>query len=173
MAKKYKDYVDAGICPTCKKKPRRPDVVLCERCYELRCSPQRKAKQRELVNRYKAKNRLLGLCDRCKNPRMEGLSECIKCRQKTLDARIRRRQDVFDIYGGKCSCCGETRWEFLTIDHVNGNGNKERLSGFKVYHLRKKLLIEGKPNPDYRILCMNCNFSIGIHGHCPHQNEVL
>lgn len=169
MGKAYKYYIQSGICPSCKSKPRLPSVVLCKPCYDRRNSPERKKKQRELAISYKAKNRSLGLCDRCKNQRVEGKNECQQCIDKTMEARAKRRQDVFNLYGAKCACCGEDRWEFLTIDHIHGKGNKERQSGFKVYHLRSKLLKEGKPNPDYQVLCMNCNFAKGIHGYCPHR----
>lgn len=171
MKKKYRDYVNAAICPTCKSKPKRDDVVLCNDCYTKRCSPERKKKQKELVKKYIENNRKLGLCDRCKNPAVVGRTECQKCIDRSNETRINRRKAVFDLYGGKCSCCGEDQWEFLTIDHVNGNGNKERKAGFKIYHLRKKLLIDGKPNPEYRVLCMNCNFAKGIHGYCPHEKS--
>ena len=36
------------------------------------------------------------------------------------------RMEVFDHYGNKCVCCGESQHEFLTIDHINGGGNIER-----------------------------------------------
>lgn len=29
-------------------------------------------------------------------------------------------------YGTKCQCCGEKQVEFLTIDHINNDGNKHR-----------------------------------------------
>ena len=41
--------------------------------------------------------------------------------------RQKRRRLVIDKYGGKCVCCGETKLEFLSMDHVNGGGTKERL----------------------------------------------
>src|SRR5262245_66611093 len=40
--------------------------------------------------------------------------------------RRRYRQEAFDAYGGYCWCCGEEDYEFLTIDHPNGGGRKER-----------------------------------------------
>ena len=73
-----------------------------------------------------------------------------------------------------CSCCGETRPEFLTIDHINGGGHAHRKllgngsasagGGSLYYRLRK----DGFPS-GYRVLCQNCNFSLGVFGYCPHQ----
>jgi hypothetical protein len=78
------------------------------------------------------------------------------------------KQRVIDAYGGKCLCCGETHFEFLTIDHINGGGRKDRMkhkgAGFYA-HLEKR----GFPKQGYRLLCMNCNFALGKYGHCPHQ----
>jgi hypothetical protein len=83
------------------------------------------------------------------------------------------RNQVFEAYGGyKCNCCGETEPLFLSIDHVDNNGAKERKSGSYAgsgtafYQWLRK---SGFP-PGYQVLCMNCN--VGKHkngGVCPHQ----
>ena len=80
--------------------------------------------------------------------------------------RKRLRELVLAKYGGICQCCGETHYEFLCIDHVNGGGGAERktLSGMCLY-------VKLKNNPissDYRVLCHNCNMSFGLYGYCPH-----
>ena len=81
--------------------------------------------------------------------------------------RVNIRKSVFDMYGGKCSCCGESRYEFLTLDHVNGGGNKHRKK--ETYQqLLYRLKREGKSS-EYRLLCYNCNCAIAYHGYCPHQ----
>jgi hypothetical protein len=67
-----------------------------------------------------------------------------------------------------CECCKEARFEFLTIDHTDNNGAAHRRSiGRKSMYvwLRQR----GFP-PGYRVLCINCNFSIGAYGYCPHQS---
>ena len=47
----------------------------------------------------------------------------------TRNYRDKARQELYEAYGGKCECCGETRIEFFTIDHINGNGAQERKAG--------------------------------------------
>lgn len=167
--RKYRDYIDNGICPTCKSKPAKPGIVLCEKCQQLRLTPERRAKQTALVTAYKEKHKKLGLCERCSNPRLNGLTECFECRRKIVEKRHRIKRELLTLYGGACACCGEYTIEFLSIDHVNRDGGKERKEGFRLWHLLDRYKETGVIDSSYQILCMNCNFSKGIHGYCPHH----
>lgn len=68
-----------------------------------------------------------------------------------------------------CACCGEANIEFLALDHINGGGNKERkMSGRKgTIGLAQYLIKNGFPD-GYRVLCHNCNQSLGAYKYCPH-----
>src|ERR1039457_2632877 len=86
--------------------------------------------------------------------------------------RRRVRLAVFAAYGGKCACCGESTYEFLTIDHINGGGREHRASiggsGSSIYSwLRRNHFPDG-----FRVLCMNCNFADGKFGGCPHTTKA-
>jgi hypothetical protein len=72
------------------------------------------------------------------------------------------------MYGGKCACCGESRIEFLAFDHINGNGKEHRGTSGSATFL-KRLLKE--KDPTIRILCHNCNMSLGFYGYCPHKGS--
>lgn len=93
---------------------------------------------------------------------------------RAANKRSRRkvREDVLAGYGGQCQCCGEDRYEFLSIDHINGGGIRHiRSLGLKTqqqfyYWLRRNGYPEG-----FRVLCHNCNQSYGHYGYCPHQVE--
>jgi len=76
------------------------------------------------------------------------------------------RLEVLTAYGNACACCGETTYEFLAIDHINGDGSRERKISPNTYSLIKR---NGFP-PGYRVLCHNCNQSLGSYGFCPHNN---
>lgn len=83
--------------------------------------------------------------------------------------RQNNKIQVMNHYGPECACCGEGRIEFLTIDHVNGGGTKHRKeinksSGSHFY----KWLIDNNFPEGFRVLCFNCNCSLGFHGYCPH-----
>jgi len=70
----------------------------------------------------------------------------------------------------ECICCGEKELSFLTIDHIRGGGTRHRKNiKTGIYRWLKKM---NYPR-GYRVLCMNCNFAIGIFGFCPHQNLNL
>jgi len=91
-------------------------------------------------------------------------------RNKTVrDRRKNWRAVCIEHYGGKCDCCGENRVEFLAIDHVNGGGRKHRqsLSSSDI----TRWIIKNNFPAGFRILCHNCNQSLGAYGYCPHQKE--
>lgn len=94
---------------------------------------------------------------------------------RAADRRYRRRlkEEMVAAYGGRCSCCGETTVEFLTLEHVGGGGTWERSvlkgGGYVVYRNLKK---RGWPQEGYTVLCANCNQARGSYGVCPHALRV-
>lgn len=93
-----------------------------------------------------------------------------KVRAQNQRAYLKLRKSILNHYGDKCACCGETAIEFLSIDHINGCGEKQRQevgSGGKFYQWLKD---NGYPD-GFRILCHNCNMAIGFYGYCPHQKQ--
>ena len=69
--------------------------------------------------------------------------------------------EVLVHYGnGRCSCvmCGESRLACLSIDHINGNGSKER-KALKRYGYSFYLFLRRENYPKgLQTLCMNCQF---------------
>jgi hypothetical protein len=92
-------------------------------------------------------------------------------RTKNLEKNRNQKLQIIQGYGGKCDCCGETKWEFLTIDHINGGGRRERNTIAKGGKLYRRLIKEGFPRNGYRLLCLNCNFSLWRYGYCPHKKS--
>lgn len=107
-----------------------------------------------------------------KNHREYEIKNREKCKIYRKNYRKRIRLECLIHYGGsppKCACCGETQYEFLTIDHINGGGNQHaRLR--KRNSLYQWLSINNFPE-GYRVLCYNCNCSLGHNGYCPHQTK--
>ena len=87
--------------------------------------------------------------------------------RKKLRKEILTKYSIGNILG--CVCCGETRIEFLTLDHINGGGIEERKK-YPATMLWRRLRKMGFPT-GYRTLCWNCNCSIGMYGYCPHEAE--
>jgi len=96
--------------------------------------------------------------------------------------RIQRKVNIFSHYSNgdiKCACCGEDFIEFLELDHIMGNGNIHRRHVAKemgydyVSHRAPDIypwIMKNNYPAGFRILCTNCNHSIGFRGYCPHQN---
>lgn len=82
------------------------------------------------------------------------------------------RLAAVEHYGGKCACCGEDRIEFLGIDHIEGRGagaahrREVGVTGGSWFYL----WLQRNDYPDgLRVLCHNCNSSLGYYGYCPHN----
>lgn len=160
----YKEYrakyraakVALGMCPVCMARPPIAGMRTCQKCLDR---ARRNSKQYRKTN--KDRVRLTVRKWRKKN----------KERNKAIFDRHYRKMKrlVFAHYGSKCSCCGE-REEFLTLDHINGDGGKHRkklgmTGGFKFYPWVVK-----SGFPDYlQSLCWNCNLAKHLYKSCPHK----
>jgi len=86
---------------------------------------------------------------------------------------IRRRMAAVLSYGGACTCCGESRYEFLTFDHIDGRqSGKPRVGG----ELGGAALTRWLHNNNYpggiQIMCYNCNNAKHKLGGCRCQTEL-
>lgn len=115
-------------------------------------------------------------------------SLCISCRLKDNEKRRKENPEkwkeyerrkrlnlklkIINAYGRKCECCGEDKYEFLAIDHIDGGGiqHKKRIKKEEGKNLYYWLLAHDFPK-GFRILCHNCNQSLGMYGYCPHEKE--
>ena len=160
-------------CLTCNKRKQARQFSESQQNVWRACKRCRKedSKQRQL-------NRIAkGLCYVCGvNPFAVNQVRCDVCRNRT-DAEQHSslrilKDEVYTAYGGyHCACCGETHKEFLTVDHINGDGKEHRkLAGGNTKGIYRWLKKHNFP-PGFRILCMNCNFALGHSGYCPHQRK--
>lgn len=102
---------------------------------------------------------------RCREYRLDHL-EAHKLRNKLYLAELRRA--ALTYYGLICACCGESEYDFLTMDHIDGRDKANRtMSGLKLYRwLRANNYPTG-----FQTLCYNCNCVKGHHGVCPHERR--
>ena len=78
------------------------------------------------------------------------------------------KSEMIAAYGGRCACCDEDNPILLVLDHVNGGGQADRAQHGRGRVLYRYLCRLGWPQDGYRLLCHNCNMSIGFFGYCPH-----
>ena len=131
-----------------------------------------------------------GLCMYCGlRPPLDGIKGCEECQKKVRNRQAKWvakqpdhsayqknyreaiRREVIQAYGGKCSCGGETRFEFLTLDHVDNDGAEHRR---EIGESSNQLVLWAKRNKfpkRLRCMCFNCNVSTYRYGACPHVHE--
>lgn len=126
--------------------------------------------KKEVENPYNGKNYL---CDfHRKNYRKKWgkiNKEKISIARKKYQHKVKYEALNFYSQGTlRCACCGEDEFDFLTIDHINGNGGKHKKSirGRLSVWLRQKNYPEG-----FQVLCFNCNCGKSVNGKnvCPHK----
>lgn len=124
------------LCNDCKKTKSIKDFTkeknYCKICYNKKMREYRN-KNRDKINAYERK----------------------RCRTRKIENKVK----IFNAYGGyKCVCCGIEDKDILTIDHINGNGNKHRKllkkRGTSFYMWLKR----NNYPPGYQVLCFNCNW---------------
>lgn len=95
---------------------------------------------------------------------------CKKC--LGLQYRTKLKLDMIKGLGGECVCCGERHPLFLTLDHINDDGNEHRKE-LACHQIVMRARTEGWPRDKYQLMCMNCNFARGQNnGICPHKLET-
>ena len=153
-----------GICTKCLGRLAEPNRKFCSDCI--------KASAAALAKKHKA-----GICSRCSKPAVLGLKHCEECRNEHLMKnktwQLRRREAVISHYSSGtnvCACCAEDEFDFLTIDHIYGGGNKHRreakIGNGKTY----QWLIKNNFPDGFQVLCWNCNCGRAKHkGICPHK----
>ena len=133
----------------------------------------------------RAERNAAGLCAYCglvpKEPDRIGCGDCGRGHSKETSAFSKARKDrtalyrrrtrikALQKYGGKCVCCGELELLFLTIDHINGDGMKDRVHhGGTGWFME---LLRAPTRVDLQVLCYNCNMGREVNGGvCPHHS---
>jgi hypothetical protein len=99
-------------------------------------------------------------CDRCAARHVAGQ----RLRDRALRLELMHRYSRGRL---ECVCCGESKFEFLTLDHVNNDGKAHRRRCKTIYGVYRDLKRRGFP-PVIQIMCFNCNMGREPSGICPH-----
>ena len=169
MKKHWAARLSRGLCRQCGMEPIwRLKACLCLKCHAKHLAAGTK---RRLLLKKK------GLCTVCgKKPQDKNTKwYCASCyrsflnRHKILYREYRRL--VLNAYGKKCSCCREGTQEFLTVDHIYGKNHPIYQGISQLPNQLLRWIILNKYPRIFRILCYNCNCSIGHLGYCPHESD--
>lgn len=153
----------------------------CKKCEEpwTRQSASRYLKKKEAL---RATGDIVAL-DRIQQSRTLTTRTYKQNNRETYNAYQRRwnkqkKEEAHAAYGGVCSCCGETNPFFLTLDHLQNDGHKARVTdtySVSIYAWAKK-----NNWPDTLALrCFNCNcarhrnLTMNNDDRCPHEIERL
>lgn len=96
-----------------------------------------------------------------------------KINKSQTEYQKRKRIRVLSRYSNgipHCACCGEDTYEFLALDHIDGNGSKHRRElGLKTGRDTYDWVIKNNFPDGFQVLCHNCNFASGHYKICPHK----
>jgi len=97
-------------------------------------------------------------------------NEYSKIYYKELRLKVLQKYSAEKPY---CSCCSENTYEFLTLDHINGGGKKER-NKRPGAGLWLDILRAPYDPTKYQVLCYNCNCvkKFDMEAICPHKRGV-
>ncbi len=113
---------------------------------------QRKCKRVNCNNSF-----LVSITGRQKGKRYCSLS-CQNSEQQ-LRSKRKKKKEVFKLLGDECVQCGFLDKRALQIDHVNGDGCKDRKSKSNQLDYLRHVLRELKSgSKKYQLLCANCNW---------------
>ena len=158
----YRALRKAGLCTSCPKGKERKSEGAKHRCTpclirlrKFAKNPVQVARKRKWHTAWVKKNH------------KHNLAMQRKCRKNA-------KHKAIEGYGGKCACCGEGEFCFLTIDHKRGDGAAHRLSlklgkkrMFDSYRFFVWIIRNNFPK-FLQVLCYNCNCAKGTKKHCPH-----
>jgi hypothetical protein len=144
--------------------------------------PENKEKQRILQNKWYQKNKeyakeearkwvSMHPCEAKENHAKYAKENKEKIRLVVARGRRKVKINAMSHYSkGQpvCACCGETELTFLTIDHINNDGNKHRKEEPKARQLYPWLIKNNFPE-GFQVLCWNCNVGKKYYGRCPHK----
>lgn len=172
--KTYNKAKELGICTKWCGRLSRPGKTKCQECADT-ASKREKIRNSKIMGKIAARNKEWRSTDNGKASRAgewnrfkaqaNRYTRYIMARKEKLRAT---RRECLQLYGGKCVCCGETTFEFLSFDHKHGGGYAERrrLGGGNGRFYKS---LKEEYRTDIQILCHNCNQARGFYGICPHE----
>ncbi|MCK5491713.1 MAG: hypothetical protein KAJ14_01225 [Candidatus Omnitrophica bacterium] len=106
------------------------------------------------------KGKCFSYCIPCTNKRSKDWYNKNKPKHlKNSEKKYKRiREEIIKLLGGGCVGCTVTDKRVLCIDHINGDGHRDRVAGQgngMYYRILAKIKNGDK---SYQLLCLNCNW---------------
>jgi hypothetical protein len=157
--KVYLKRIKNGICGVCGKRPLLT-TVHCSICNENANASHKKLEQIRKKQNTCVKGDGKPIAPNSNRFCQEHLD---KSRKTTKRCNLKTKKEVMSHYSSNgvphCNICGVTNLQYLTIDHINGDGREHRekngLQGSKIYHWLRK---NDYPT-DFQVLCYNHNMA--------------
>lgn len=167
--------VGEGICSNCLHRPGttgpRGGKGLCDLCRAERkrkvADPTVRAATVSFTQARRSERLNQGLCVYCGEavtPGPRGSARwCASCRSRQQALRKDReyRSQAIEIYGGKCSACGENNPRMMEFHHVNFDGREDRKSG-EHGRIPRRIALSGVRDPRIDILCKTCHVALHV-----------
>lgn len=155
-----------GVCTICFTSLAEIGLTKCRNCLTNEVKRSHKVEHQRIAE---------GKCRECGSTELFTSRMCKNCRNtKAAEKRaytIKLRLVCVTTYGGKCTCCGDNRNEYLILDHINGGGAKHRETekGSKAMYLWAQ---RNNFPPVLQLLCANCHLAKHRGISCPHSMTV-
>jgi hypothetical protein len=92
--------------------------------------------------------------------------------QRNTERYRELRNTVILGYGGKCVCCGDSRFRYLQFDHVDGGGVSHRREVGNTWYLMKWIVANHFPGT-IQLLCANCHHAKSWGGGCTIEEHPI
>lgn len=114
------------------------------------------------------------LCFNCQHKKAkQHRAKTLSQKQNSIYSRHseeKRQRTIFEHYGLSCACCGNADFSVLSINHIDGGGNRH-LKAIGARSVYRWLLSNDLP-PGFDTKCLNCNIGAAVNGGvCPHVED--
>lgn len=162
--KRYAELKRLGLCTYCKK-PLGDESGRHAECRTAEAARVKKNRQVRVRN---------GVCANCGGTDVVGSWACRNCCDRLAVNSQELRCTVILHYSpeSRCACCGQQDIRFLTIDHMDDDGETWRSAhGASGATLYRWIIDNGFPK-NLQILCFSCNSGRYLNGGvCPHKDD--
>lgn len=103
---------------------------------------------------------------------LDGIKRRSRCSTCISTRRLLKKHSAYQQLGGCCSCCGESRYDRLALDHIKNDGADRRRFG-EISIVLYGQVLSGRLRTNIQLLCHNCNASKYYGRSCIHMRAAV